>query len=109
MTSSPGFGDDVCKIFHLCLGTSKGTKPLLRQLTGTLVLAVSEQFNDTTLVWCEASNLFDDLPHESGPLAQVTLRPRWLWLRDSSLGLVAFVQADGQAGLFGTFFCHRDD
>jgi hypothetical protein len=33
-------------------GTKK-TYPLLSQLTGTLILAVSEQFNDTTLIWCK--------------------------------------------------------
>lgn len=32
------------------------TYPLLRQLTGTLVLAVSEQFDNAALIWCETAD-----------------------------------------------------
>lgn len=52
--STTRLGDDALELIDLSLGTAKGTEPLLGQLTGTLVLAVSEQFDDTTLVGGEA-------------------------------------------------------
>lgn len=75
------------------------TYSLLRQFARTLVFAVTEEFDDTSLVWrkttggeqsdhlpkcvtrqtreeskfCDAPrDFFDNLPHESSPLAQVT-------------------------------------
>jgi hypothetical protein len=89
-------------------GTRK-TYPLLSQLPGTLILAVSEQFNDTTFIWCKTvqmeplencsdgidgkrqdipRNLLDDLPDKCGPLAQVALGPRDTGLDNSSLGFL---------------------
>ena len=72
MTSGPGAGNDVGHFLDLGLGTAEGTEleqkyeyfgtkmawtdktyPLLCELTGTLVLGVAEQFNDTALVWGE--------------------------------------------------------
>lgn len=83
------------------------TYPLLGQLAGALVLAVSEQFDDTTLIWCETKqamleyplavwtyrqdvprNLLDDLTDKGGPLAEVTLGPRHTGLGNSSLGFL---------------------
>ncbi len=52
--STTRLGDDALELIDLSLGTAEGTEPLLGQLTGTLVLAVSEQFDDTTLVGGEA-------------------------------------------------------
>jgi hypothetical protein len=43
-------GDDALELVDLLLGTAEGTEPLLGELTGTLVLAVTEQLNDTALV-----------------------------------------------------------
>ena len=54
MTSSPGVGDHTLELVNLGLSTSEGTKTLLRQLACALVLAVTEEFDDTTLVWCES-------------------------------------------------------
>jgi hypothetical protein len=52
--STTGLGDDALELIDLSLGTAKGTEPLLGQLTGTLVLAVAEEFDDTTLIGSEA-------------------------------------------------------
>ena len=71
MTSSPGLGDDLGHLVNLSLCTAEGTKlslvsvlrikqkgvmsySSLRELSGALVLAVTEEFDDTALVWGEA-------------------------------------------------------
>lgn len=54
MTSSSGLSDDTLELVDLGLGTSECTESLLGQLTGTLVLAVAEEFDDTALVWGES-------------------------------------------------------
>ena len=59
VTSSSGLSDHALQLINLRLGTAKGTEPLLRKLTGSLVLAVSEQFDDTALVW--GKSVFDML------------------------------------------------
>lgn len=91
MASSPSLGDHTLQLINLGLRTAESPEPLLRQLTGTLVLAVTEQFDDATLIWrkstdqwisyialgkrpCEKGkhlprNLFDNLPDECSALA----------------------------------------
>lgn len=74
MPSSAGLGDDSLELIDLRLGATECTKleetmstsisssnpgqrttySLLGQFTGTLVLAVTEEFDDATLVWCES-------------------------------------------------------
>lgn len=54
LVSTTGLGDDALELIDLSLGTAKGTEPLLGQLTGTLVLAVAEKFDNTTLIGSEA-------------------------------------------------------
>lgn len=54
MTGPSGLSDDTLELVDLGLSTAEGTEPLLCELTGTLVLAVTEQFNDTAFVWGEA-------------------------------------------------------
>jgi len=53
-------GDDGGKLFELSLGAEKCTQPLLAQFSGFLILAVSEQFHNTTLIRSISSNLSDD-------------------------------------------------
>jgi hypothetical protein len=86
------------------------TYSLLCELTGTLVLGVSEKLDNALLVWGKTvralanrtpdifrarnnvpSNLLDDLADESGALAQVTLGAGNSWLDNSSLGLLYIV------------------
>lgn len=49
-----GLGDDTLELIDLGLGTAERTETLLCQLTGTLVLAVAEEFDNAALVWGEA-------------------------------------------------------
>jgi hypothetical protein len=81
VTGSAGLGDDSLEFVDLGLGTAESTEPLLGQLARALVLAVAQQFNDAALVRGEAGNLLDNVPDESGALAQVTFGPR-----DTGLG-----------------------
>ena len=54
VTRPPAVSDDLGHLIHLSLRTSERSESLLRELTGTLVLAVAEKFDDTALVGCEA-------------------------------------------------------
>lgn len=54
VSGTAGLGDDTLELINLGLSTAEGTKTLLCQLTGTLVLAVAEQFDNAALVWGEA-------------------------------------------------------
>lgn len=49
------------------------TYPLLGELTSTLVLSVSQKFDNTTLIGGETGDLLDDLPDESSALGEVAL------------------------------------
>lgn len=54
MTGSPALSDDLCHLVDLALGTAESSESLLCELAGALVLAVSEEFDNAALVWCEA-------------------------------------------------------
>jgi hypothetical protein len=54
MTSSSRLSNDTLQLINLRLRTTESTEPLLRQLTCTLVLAVSEEFDNSALVWCKS-------------------------------------------------------
>jgi hypothetical protein len=95
VTSSSGLSNHALQLVDLRLGTTESTElviqrqllldphavpeagrkggrtyPLLSQLTGTLVLAVAEEFDDTTLVWGKTIH--------TGPLATMApLRGGW--------------------------------
>jgi len=73
VTSATGLGDVVGHLVNLSLGATEGTKSSLCELAGTLVLGVTEKFNNATLVGSETSNLLDNVTDESGALAEVTL------------------------------------
>lgn len=88
VTRAASLGDDALELVDLLLGTAEGTESLLGELTGTLVLAVSEQLNDSALVGGKTSNLLDDLTDESGALAQVTLGPGDTGLDDTGSGFL---------------------
>ena len=48
------------------------TYPLLRELSSALILAVSQQFNNSALIRGKTSDLLDDVADESGALGEVT-------------------------------------
>ena len=54
VTSSPALSDDLGHLVNLSLRTAESTESLLCELSGTLVLAVTEKFDDAALIWCEA-------------------------------------------------------
>lgn len=54
MTNSPAVGDDLGHLVNLSLSTAECAEPLLRELTGALVLAVAEKFDNAALIWGEA-------------------------------------------------------
>lgn len=51
MTSTARLSNDIGELIDLSLGATEGTEPLLGELTGTLVLAVAEEFDNSALVW----------------------------------------------------------
>ena len=106
VTSTTGLSDDALELVDLGLGTAEGTESLLGELTGTLVLGVAEQLNDSALVGGKTSNLLDDLTDESGALAQVALGAGDTGLDDTAGGFVSLVEANGQTGLRGGFSGH---
>jgi hypothetical protein len=88
VTSTAGLSNDALELVDLGLGTAEGTESLLGELTGTLVLGVAEQLNDSALVGSKASNLLDDLTDESSALAQVTLGSGNTGLDDTGSGFL---------------------
>lgn len=54
MAGTLALGDDAGHLVDLSLATAEGAEPLLRELTGALVLGVAEEFDNATLVGGEA-------------------------------------------------------
>ena len=54
MASTLALGDDAGHLVDLSLAAAEGAEPLLRELTGTLVLGVAEEFDNAALVGGEA-------------------------------------------------------
>jgi len=79
-TSSSRFGNDSLQIVDLSLRTAESTKSLLGQLSRSLVLAVSQQFDNTALIRSQASDFLDDLANESSALAKQALSAGDAWL-----------------------------
>jgi hypothetical protein len=50
VTSTARLSDDTLELVDLGLGTAESTESLLGELTGTLVLGVAEQLDDSALV-----------------------------------------------------------
>jgi len=117
VTSSSALSNDTLELVDLGLSTTESTEPLLCELTGTLVLAVAEKFDDTTLIWGETvqrlqisllspgvgpsraatwamdrvdlpSDLLDNLSDESSLCAQGTLASADSRLRHANLGFL---------------------
>ena len=48
------------------------TYPLLGQLSRSFVLAVSQQFDDTSLIWSKTGDFLDDFADKSCAFSEVT-------------------------------------
>jgi len=106
VASTAGLGNDAGELVNLGLGATKGAESLLGQLPCALILAVAEEFDDTLLVRGKASNLLDNLTHESSPPAQAALGPRDAGLVDTSSCLMTLVEADGETSPGSLFLGH---
>lgn len=91
---SSGLSNDVGHLFNLLQGSLVGTQSLLGQLLGSLLTGVSDQFDQSSFVWSQTSNLRNNASDESGSLGQSTLSVRDLWGNVLLDGLVTLVQAD---------------
>lgn len=94
---SSGFGNDLVHFFNLSQGSLVGTQSLLGQLLGSLLTGVSDQFDQSSLVWGQARNLRNDGSDESSSLGESTLSVRDLWGDLLRGGLVALVQTDSNS------------
>jgi len=63
---TPALLDHGAQLLHLPLGPEKSSQPLLGQLPGLFVLAVSQQFHRTTLIRRESNNLSHNRAHKLG-------------------------------------------
>lgn len=75
----PRLGDHVVQLLDLSLRSSVCSQSLLGELSGTLVLGVSEQLDDSSLIWCKSCNLSDQVSDESGSLGESSLSSRRLY------------------------------
>ena len=94
-THTAGLGDDTLHVLNLALATGEGTESLLGELTSALVLSVSQEFDDTTLIGGKANNLTGDLADEGSAAGRLALGPADAVLGGlEGGGFVALVQAD---------------
>lgn len=91
---SSGFSDDLVHFLNLSQGSLVGTQSLLGQLLGSLLTGVSDQFDQSSLVWSKTGNLGDNASDEGSSLGQSTLSVRNLWGNLLLGGFVTLVQAD---------------
>lgn len=91
---SSGLSDDLVHLLDLSESSLVSTQSLLGQLLGSLLTSVSDQFDQSSLVWSQAGNLRDDASDELGSLGKSTLSLGDLWSNLLSVDLVALVQTD---------------
>lgn len=94
---SSGFSNDLVHFLNLLQGSLVSTQSLLGQLLGSLLTGVSDQLDQSSLVWGQAGNLRNNASNESGSLGKSTLSVRDLWGNLLSGGLVALVQTDSNS------------
>lgn len=82
---------------NLSLSTAESTELLLGELASTLLLGVSEQLNDSSLVRSKTSDLLDDVTDKGGSSGSSTLSVRNASGLDSRGDLVALVDADSNS------------
>ena len=100
MAGSLGLGDNFLHLVHLSLGATEGPEPLLREFPCSLVLGVSQQFNDTALIWGKTGDFLNDITDELSATGKMALCPRDSGLGSVGSGFMAFVQAEYDTGAF---------
>lgn len=93
VTGTALFGDDVGEALHLVLSAAEGSYATLDEFAGTLVLRVTDELHSTTLVRSETGNLADDGADHLDALTLTTLAVGGAGSENSTLGLVAAVDA----------------
>lgn len=78
LRNKPRLGDHVVQFLDFSLGSSVCSQSLLGELSGTLVLGVSEQLDDSSLIWCESGDFSDQVSDECRPLGESSLSSRRL-------------------------------
>lgn len=91
---SSGLGNDGVDLLNLSQSSLVGTQSLLSQLLGSLLTSVSDQLNQSSLVWGQAGDLRDDASDESSSLGDDTLLVGASWGNRLSGGFVTLVQSD---------------
>lgn len=68
-----GLSDDALHVLNLALATDEGTEALLSELTGTLVLGVSQELNDAALIGGKTNDLTGNLTDERSAAGRLAL------------------------------------
>jgi hypothetical protein len=89
--------NDASHRLNLSLSTAESTELLLGELASTLLLRVSKQLNDSSLVGSKTSNLMDNVANKSVSGGSSTLSVRNTGSLDSRGDLVALVDADSNS------------
>lgn len=89
--------NDGTHLLNLVLSSLLGTKSLLCELSSSLISEVSDQIDDSSLVWRQSSDLLDQIPDEGGPLGGPSLSLGWSWSDLLCSDLVALVQTDSNS------------
>lgn len=72
-SDTTGLSDDALHVLNLSLATAEGTEPLLGELTSTLVLSVSQEFDDTALIGGKTDNLTSDVTNKGSTAGGLAL------------------------------------
>lgn len=94
-TSLSSVSNDSGHVLTLSLSTAKGTELLLGELASTLLLGVSDQLNNTSLVGSKANDLSDKGADKGGLLRLGSLLVGRSGSRGAGSDLVALVLANG--------------
>ena len=91
--------NDLVHLLNLSQGSLVGAQSLLGQLLGTLLAGVSEQLNQSSLVWSQARDLRDNASHESSSVGKSSLFAGKSWHNLLLGGFVTLVQTDSDTWL----------
>lgn len=97
-------GDDSGHVLALGLSTLERTELLLGELAGTLLLGVSDQLNNASLVRSQSAHLTGQVSDELSSLGEGTLAVGGLSSNLSGGDLVSLVETNGDSSLLGGHF-----